>query len=1320
MFKTIYRARRDVRSAGQLSTIAFCFVAVSAVGGSAAAETLRVMTTGLGSGTVTGAGINCGDVGAPDCNEAPATAAPIILTAAAAGGSIFAGWGGDCPDTDAATPAYQCSVPMNAYRSVRAAFAPGAAILPLTEAEIGDVEPTRSGIGDYLAAHSAIDTPAEFVAALPEEYRRNWILMSRSESLQTGTAATPRILLPNTDGSRAFSIGLREHASYPAAYLTAVEYMQWDDVQKTFRFHEIDLTAIPDKGDDIDPGPGVTPRFPGRPRGFVADDQRCFACHSTRNVINRGATPGTDGLTPGTIPVKNKPNWDAYDSWGGQLGFNRDRIYKGSIEAAAFRKMFNLWNWRDNPPVRRIVEQLQLQPPGVPDGSALLTRRHNQDFGGFDEIIADDRITRLSAGGADDGRIVFGFDPPGAPVTTEPAPAGSTFVTIGYQFDRRATPAGTGVLRTPTLTSPSAFVTLHHSISPRNDAGRGVFFLTNMSDIYNTQRVVDEVKTHRFATGNVPIDVRPLALSIAAGCITVTGGPDIAAAQSLSPALSPAALAFFDARNGMNFNDVYDDTRRRQTSLPLRKADIHKMTLDRTADPYVYDENGPSLPPAAPEAVNGLIQEHGAGTAGVTGGTGGLDTSFLRLRQEIFRRPIDRGGPDQTVMGGVIVDREDYREETVAPLALFRYFLEPLGVSVDKWSTGVRGRSRSYSFSASFGSYIYALSSAEPGGLRESLGIPEAITDVCPIVTPMVDALFASLPAAGAVPTYTDIQRILNKSCIECHGGLGYPPYRNYGDSVNFSENENPAPGERRLWRSLQTVRSLVGMPGCAPSTPSCLAGGGIDPSTSYLYQRITDHGMLAHPYNPAEPYDGANPDNPADPDVADERCPDGLMPCGGPPLSKVDIETIRRWIIGGAPNAEGDPHIKTVEGVRYDFQSAGEFVLLREEGMELQARQTPVSTAGPLPPNAHTGLSSCVSVNTALALRAGQNRVTYQPRIERRANLKRNDSALQTTGTLILRIDGRPVDLSGGPVTLSSGGRVLKTAAPGGVQVQIPGGTTVTITPGFWAPYQIAFLNVDVRHARAVEGVMGAIAPGGWLPALSNGAQLGARPASLNQRYTDLYKEFADSWRVKKEISLFDYEAGLSVGSFDVPGWPGESPKSCKAPPTPGGPAEAPPPAPVSMDEAKKLCAAVKDPDRQRNCIADVAATGENGFAIAYLQTERLASLLMPAPPSLGKPDNNAIAPARNITFTWSQPKARDSLSLTYRHCLWSGDDLYDLNKCSILGERSPNATAGKLASSSTTIKSLKAGKVYFWKVLAEDQNGTIVESETRRLQVR
>lgn len=820
------------------------------------ADTVRVMTTGLGEGSVAGTGINCGTVsGTPDCDETQPATAAITLTATPAPGSTLASWGGDCPDTDPTTGPNECRVTFASFRSVRARF--DRTIVPLTAAQIADVTATRSGIGDYLAAHPDIDTPGEFIAALPLDYRQNWILMPRSESLQTGSAKFPRILLPNAQSNMAFALSLREahDPSYPASDRNAVEFMQWDDAQKTFRFHEIALTAIPAM-DNTSSDPSVfVPRFAGRPRGVGLDEQRCFACHSTRNVLNRGSTPGTDGIAH-AVPVKMKPNWDAYDSWGGMLSFNRDRIYRGSVEAAAFRKLFNLWTWRDDRFVRDIVEQLVLQPPNVPDNTPARTRRHNRDFGTPDEVVADDRIQRVE-GGVNDSHIVFGFDPiGGVTITTEPQPTGAP-TTVTYAFDRRAGASGTPVLRHPTLSSPSDFVTLHHSSSARSDAGRGVIFLSNISDFFNTQRVADEIKTHRFATGSVPFDARPLALAIAAGCLSVTGGTDLTATQAISPALPPAVQAFFDARNGMNFNDVYDDTRRRQHSLPRHKADIQKLTMHRAGDEYVLDVNGSALPPAAPEVVNGLIQEYGAATLGVAGGAGGTDVDPLRLRQEIFRRPIDRGGPDQTVMGGIIVDREDYRAETQS-LALFRYFLEPLGVSVDKWSTSVRGRSRTYSFSASFLSYTNALKSPDPGGLRDSLGIPPPdpsipppvpSSEVCPLVMPLVTASYATLPSPTATPTYTDIQRIFNKSCIECHGGLGYPPFRNYGgiaQLLNLSEDETP--GVSRFARSYGVVSGLIGADLSSSLLISASRTTAVSPILTILASRTTSPTRTTQP----------------------------------------------------------------------------------------------------------------------------------------------------------------------------------------------------------------------------------------------------------------------------------------------------------------------------------------------------------------------------------------------------------------------------------------------------------------------------------------
>lgn len=1355
----------------------------------ARAADLRVMKTGLGDGSISGAGITCGT----DCNESFPASASVTLNVTVTPGSRFTAWGGDCASVVVTPPATPpCMVAMNAVRSVRANFDLVTPVPALTHAEL-----TPAGIQAYLdptGPGSNVNTPAEFVAALPQDFRENWILMMRSESLQTGTAKLPRIMLVSADATKVFTLGLAEpNDSYPGAHANAIEYMQWDLSKENFRFHEIILDTVPALGDVIDEGPPVVRRFEARSRGVTEDDAKCFACHSTRNVKHTGGTPGTTGIPPGSVKFKSKPNWDTYDSWGGMMPFNRDRIYKGTVEAAAFRKFFNLWTWQNNDAVRMVLEQLKLQPDGVPDGSGALP---------------DHRITRWDTpgleGGENDGHIQFGFDPdPPAVVTDEPQPTGAG-VNISYSFDRRAGTSGSTVLR------DNEFVTLHHSCQPTNDEGRGVelfdLLTAGIGPVSasiagtpscprpatpppdkvrpNPLRVADELSSHTHATGSIPIDIKPVALAIAESCITVSGGTDINSTQTVSGVSPISTLDFFTTRNGLNFDEIYDDTRRRAQSLTRRKADIQRTTLDRDADIYVYDpapfDGMPIMPPFR---VDGLIREYGDGTLGISGGTGGQDLSIERLRQEVFRRPPSPGHPDETVMGRVYADREDdssdpppfgLRPDNTGPVALFRYFLEPLGVSVDKWSMGVRGRSRTYTFADIWSNYPTVISAE----LKTSLGLPA--TAGCSTIMPLASAVLAALPPVDGIPTYTDIQRILNKSCIECHGGLGYPPAQTYGVALDFSEDENPPAGERRLWKSLRSLRSLTSVPMCAPGTPVCSLGTATDVANSDIIQRITDNGMLEHPYNPAEPYDISNPDSLVDPDVADERCPRGLMPCEGPPLSKVDIETIGRWIIGGRPNTEGDPHIRTVEGVRYDFQSAGEFVLLRDESMELQARHTAVTTAGPLGPNAYTGLSSCVSVNTAVAMRVGGHRVTYQPEILPASNdeFSNERRIRKEPSRLILRVDGKPVALGNTEITLPQGGRIVRTGAKEGIEVHYPGGTSVVVTPGWWSRHQIWYMNINVNYARAVNGIMGVIAPDSWLPALSDGTWLGARPASLAQRHQDLYETFADSWRVDNATSLFDYESGLSPQSFVVEGWPVAQAQGCVAPPQPGGPVTSPPaPTPIAQTEAEQLCSAITDSDRRANCVVDIMATGERGFADTYLMTQELEQRPVPRPPVLDSPANNSVQTSQGLDFSWSVAPGSEDIDVRYRHCIWNGDELYDFNRCVKLGQsgnpvvdllptgitkhltpglclivivilliiaillfiRSRYRAAiivlilalilalvcylidrdGGSAPLATHVSELEPGKVYFWKVTAETEQGIVIESKTRRFEV-
>jgi hypothetical protein len=234
---------------------------------------LKVMTQGLGAGTVqatSGSVISCGVV----CDENFPAATSVTLQANAVAGSVFEKWLGDCVSAVGNT----CMFTMSGNRSVRAQFRLSPDIPPLTTFL------TAASIQQYLTDNPTETTAAQFLRALPDEYKKGWILMSRSESLQTGTARFPRILLPSAVGSRVFTLGLAEHASYPGSHPDAIEFMQWDEnpAQKTFRFHEIVLNPIP--------AMGRVNQFPARARGVSTDEQRCTRCHSTRNIRNPDPT----------------------------------------------------------------------------------------------------------------------------------------------------------------------------------------------------------------------------------------------------------------------------------------------------------------------------------------------------------------------------------------------------------------------------------------------------------------------------------------------------------------------------------------------------------------------------------------------------------------------------------------------------------------------------------------------------------------------------------------------------------------------------------------------------------------------------------------------------------------------------------------------------------------------------------------------------------------------------------------------------------------------------------------------------------------------
>lgn len=315
----------------------------------------------------------------------------------------------------------------------------------------------------------------------------------------------------------------------------------------------------------------------------------------------------------------------------------------------------------------------------------------------------------------------------------------------------------------------------------------------------------------------------------------------------------------------------------------------------------------------------------------------------------------------------------------------------------------------------------------------------------------------------------------------------------------------------------------------------------------------------------------------------------------------------------GPDATAVGDPHMTTVDGLHYDFQGAGEFVNLRgDNGMEIQARQTPVSTASPLT-DGYSGLTSGVSINTAVAARVGNHRVTFQPNI----------SGNPASSGLELRVDGVVTTLPADGLDLGSGGRVV-SAPGGGIQIDFPDQTTMIATPGWWAANSVWYLNVSVLHTSAYDGIMGARAKESWLPRLADGTALGAMPAAMHDRYVDLYVKFADSWRVNNKTSLFDYAKDTSTRTFTFKEWPRENPPYVIG--------DWPVAKPVKRQVAQQLCLKVVGKNNNADCMFDVMVMGDRGIAKTHLLSQKIRAGLTSI---IVRDDRDTSRDKEVVTFT-------------------------------------------------------------------------------------
>jgi hypothetical protein len=261
---------------------------------------------------------------------------------------------------------------------------------------------------------------------------------------------------------------------------------------------------------------------------------------------------------------------------------------------------------------------------------------------------------------------------------------------------------------------------------------------------------------------------------------------------------------------------------------------------------------------------------------------------------------------------------------------------------------------------------------------------------------------------------------------------------------------------------------------------------------------------------------------------------------------------------------SNGDPHLRTINRYRYDFQAAGEFTLLRSRdgSVDIQARQVPVRDSS----------FQGVSANSAVAARLNGHRVGIY--------------AAPDTGILTLKVDAQPRDAASG-IDLGAGSGVL--AVPKGFVVTFSDSTTMRVlSVGPWGIN--AIIQPSAALAAEGTGLLGPIVPGGLgVPALPDGTLLPAAP-DKDTRSKTVYGQFADAWRVTDATTLFDYDPGQSTATFTDRSWPHVDPEQALASISPD-----------QQSAASTACASITDPELRAECVYDVEATGDDGYAQSY-----------------------------------------------------------------------------------------------------------------------
>jgi hypothetical protein len=263
---------------------------------------------------------------------------------------------------------------------------------------------------------------------------------------------------------------------------------------------------------------------------------------------------------------------------------------------------------------------------------------------------------------------------------------------------------------------------------------------------------------------------------------------------------------------------------------------------------------------------------------------------------------------------------------------------------------------------------------------------------------------------------------------------------------------------------------------------------------------------------------------------------------------------------------ASGDVHLTTYDGLHYNFQAAGEFVLTKStqpgNTFQVQVRLQPYNG------------STSVTVMTQIAAAVGTDRLTFG--IGRSSFLMVDGEAPSLgVGKTLDLADGQLVQLAGNEYQLTwNTGEVLTVTNAGSyINLGITGGPADT--------------------SGSVEGLLGSDSGQANDFALPDGMVL---PQPLSA--TTFYTQFANAWRISQATSLMDYAAGQTTATFTNSNFPiGVIPLSTL-------------PADVVQNAEKLVAAAgITDPGIAQDATSDYIFSGDSSFIQQAAQEQATAA---------------------------------------------------------------------------------------------------------------